>query len=421
MERNNLIKKVLVITVIFLFISVNVIQSTSTIVEMKSTIPTFNDNTIYVGGSDPNNTKIQDAINNTNNDIEWSVTLNFNETDGKIDHGVFGEAPDANDGPPYDSYDQPKPPPPPMPPYIYTWFDDNLVFPYKLLFKDYRKYPDVYKVWNLSIQWVPPDYVTSTSLTISWNSSEVDNSEYTSVILYDDGGNPLKDMLTQNSYSFTCPAVTPQNFNIICNNLNNPPDVPDIDGPEYGRPGVKYTFYVEVVDPDEDSIYCMWDWGDGSYSAWLGPFDSGEITSASHDWNNGFYNIQVKAKDILGAESDWSDPLIIVIEDEPPRVEITKPVKALYIMNRKILPRLFRKTLILGSIDVTVNAVDDFSDIDRVEFYIDNDLKSITNSSPYIYTWTIKTLFRHRHAIKVVAFDNAGNIASGEIKVRKFL
>ena len=74
-----------------------------------------------------------------------------------------------------------------------------------------------------------------------------------------------------------------------------------------------------------------------------------------------------------------------------------------------------------GSIDVTVNAVDDFSDIDRVEFYIDNDLKSITNSSPYIYTWTIKTLFRHRHAIKVVAFDNAGNIASGEIKVRKFL
>ena len=358
MERNNLIKKVLAVAVILLFISVSVIQSTSTIVVMKSTMPTFNDNTIYVGGSGPNNyTKIQDAINDTNNDIEWSVTLNFNETDGKTDYVVFGEAPDANDGPPVDSYDEPKPPAPPMPPYVRTWFDDNLAEPYNLLFKDYRKYPDTYKVWNLSIQWVPYDYVTSTYLTISWNIDEVDNSEYTSVILYDDGGNPLNDMLTQNSYSFTCPAMTPQNFNIICKDLNNPPDVPDIDGPEYGRPGVKYTFYVEAVDPDEDSIYCMWDWGDDSYSAWLGPFGSGEVISASHAWSYGFYNIRVKAKDILGAESNWSDPLILIIEDEPPMVEITKPEKALYLRNRKILPRFFRKTLILGSIDVTVDVV----------------------------------------------------------------
>ncbi|EMR74916.1 hypothetical protein MBGDF03_01081 [Thermoplasmatales archaeon SCGC AB-540-F20] len=243
------------------------------------------------------------------------------------------------------------------------------------------------------------------------------------MILYDDGGNPLKDMLTQNSYSFTCPAMTPQNFNIICKHLNNPPDVPDIDGTEYGKPGVKYTFYVEVVDPDEDSIYCMWDWGDGSYSAWLGPFGSGEVISASHVWSYGFYNIRVKAKDILGAESNWSDPLTLIIEDEPPMVEITKPEKALYLRNRKILPRFFRKTLILGSIDITVDAVDDFSGIDRVEFYIDNDLKSFDNSSPYIYIWTKDkiTLFRHRHTIKVVAFDNAGNSVSDEIKVRKFL
>ncbi|EMR74915.1 hypothetical protein MBGDF03_01080 [Thermoplasmatales archaeon SCGC AB-540-F20] len=164
MERNNLIKKVLAVAVILLFISVSVIQSTSTIFVMKPTMPTFNDNTIYVDGSvHPNNyTKIQDAINDINNDIEWSVTLNFNETDGKTDYVVFGEGPDANDGPPVDSYDEPKPPPPPMPPYVHTWFDDNLAEPYNLLFKDYRKYPDAYKVWNLSIQWAPSDYVTST-------------------------------------------------------------------------------------------------------------------------------------------------------------------------------------------------------------------------------------------------------------------
>ena len=422
MKKNNLIKKGVVVAVFVLFIGMSFIPSTGTTDVKQITFSSSNGDTLYFSGSGPNNNaKIKDAINDTNNDIEWSVTLNFNETDGKSDYVVFGEAPDANDGGLPDSYDAPKPPAPPTP-YIRAWFDDNLPTPYDILGKDYRKYPDVYKIWNLSIQWVPSDYVTHTSVTISWNIGEVDDSEYISVILYDDGGNPLKDMFTQNSYSFTCLAITPQSFNIICKNLNYPPDVPDIDGPEYGRPGVKYTFYVEIFDPDEDSIYCMWDWDDGSYSAWLGPFGSGKVISASHSWSKGFYNIRVKAKDILGAESNWSDPLIIVMEDEPPMVEIAKPEKALYIRNRKILPRFFRKTLILGGIDVTVDAVDDFSGIDMVEFYIDNELKSVDNSSPYTYTWTRDRLrFIHLHVLKVIAYDYCGNMASDKIIVRRFL
>ena len=86
------------------------------------------------------------------------------------------------------------------------------------------------------------------------------------------------------------------------------------------------------------------------------------------------------------------------------------------------MPRFFRKTFIPGSIDVTVDAVDDFSGIDEVEFYIDNDLKLVDNSSPFTYTWTGDkiTILRHRHTIKVVAFDNAGNSASDKINVRKF-
>ena len=71
--------------------------------------------------------------------IVWDVTLNFNESGGRIDYVVFGEAPDANDGPPADSYDQPKPPAQ-MPPYVRAWFDDNLSSPYNQLSKDYREY-----------------------------------------------------------------------------------------------------------------------------------------------------------------------------------------------------------------------------------------------------------------------------------------
>jgi len=148
-------------------------------------------------------------------DVEWEVRLDFNEPDGAYAYAVFGEAPDANDGPPVDSYDEPKPPAP-MTPYIQTWFNDNLSEPYNLLLKDYRRYPDTYKIWNLSIQWVPSDYVTSTSIIISWNISEIEDIEYTSVILYNRERNPLTDMITQNSYSFNCPANEAQQFQIIC-------------------------------------------------------------------------------------------------------------------------------------------------------------------------------------------------------------
>jgi len=63
---NNSIKKGVVVAVILLFVSVSVIPSTGTTVVKKSTMPTFYDgNTLYVGGSGPNNyTRIQDAIDN---------------------------------------------------------------------------------------------------------------------------------------------------------------------------------------------------------------------------------------------------------------------------------------------------------------------------------------------------------------------
>ena len=187
-------------------------------------------------------------------DIEWSVTLNFNETDGKTDYVVFGEAPDANDGPPADSYDQPKPPAQ-MPPYVRAWLNDNLTEPYNILLKDYRKYPDTNKVWNLNIQWI--NYSGgSTEINITWNPDDVDDSEYTSVILYSPEGNPLKDMTTQNSYSFTCPVAIPQNFKIICESLNNPPYEPNTPDPVNGAPDVDINAELSWIgaDPDGDLV-----------------------------------------------------------------------------------------------------------------------------------------------------------------------
>jgi len=56
----------------------------------------------------------------------------------------------------------------------------------------------------------------------------------------------------------------------------------------------------------------LFDWGDGKFSEWIGPKDSGEEVTASHTWaSEGNFSIRVKAKDDHGILSEWSDPLSI--------------------------------------------------------------------------------------------------------------
>ena len=81
------------------------------------------------------------ANDNASRSITWDVRMDMSGETGAADYVVFGEAPDANDGPPADAYDEPKPPAPPTP-YVRGWFNDYLSSPYNRLWKDYREYPD---------------------------------------------------------------------------------------------------------------------------------------------------------------------------------------------------------------------------------------------------------------------------------------
>ena len=85
--------------------------------------------------------------------------------------------------------------------------------------------------------------------------------------------------------------------------------------------------YVTISDPDGDDLYIMIDYGDGEVTDWMGPYESGETVAINHEWGEpGTYYIRVKAKDIHGAESPWSDPFEIIIENTPPEVpEIDGP------------------------------------------------------------------------------------------------
>ncbi|MBN1280808.1 MAG: hypothetical protein JXA00_04080 [Candidatus Thermoplasmatota archaeon] len=99
-----------------------------------------------------------------------------------------------------------------------------------------------------------------------------------------------------------------------------------------------------------------------------------------------------------------------------PIIEITKPINALYIFNFPIL--YITVPVILGTVDVNVTATDNDSGIDRVEFYVDNQLKTSDPSAPYSWVWSERAFFYY--TLKVVAYDKAGNSDYKELKVWKF-
>ncbi|MBU0497708.1 MAG: hypothetical protein KKG04_07125, partial [Candidatus Thermoplasmatota archaeon] len=138
--------------------------------------------------------------------IIWDATLDISEPSGIHDIILFGEAPDAGDGTPPDLYDIPKPPLY-LPPFIRAWFNDNLPRPYDALSQDYRTFPAYEKTWNLTIQWTPADYTSSTEITISWNQTVLRKSPYKHLMLTNENYTALTDLLQAQSYSFTCPAL----------------------------------------------------------------------------------------------------------------------------------------------------------------------------------------------------------------------
>ena len=115
---------------------------------------------------------------------------------------------------------------------------------------------------------------------------------------------------------------------------SNPPAQPTKPiGNTLGVWNKEYTYTSSTTDPDGDDIYYLFDWDDGTTSGWLGPFSSGQTGTASHSWTDlGTYYIKVKAQDVNGAGSPWSDPLTVVITDNippnPPTITGPTDVKA---------------------------------------------------------------------------------------------
>lgn len=89
--------------------------------------------------------------------------------------------------------------------------------------------------------------------------------------------------------------------------LNHPPESPTIQGHTKGAIKDEQTFQICSMDTDADAVFYLCVWGDDSNETWIGSYKSGQQTSVNHTWNKrGTYIIRVKAKDVHGAESDWT-------------------------------------------------------------------------------------------------------------------
>ncbi|KYK23709.1 hypothetical protein AYK21_02190 [Thermoplasmatales archaeon SG8-52-2] len=119
---------------------------------------------------------------------------------------------------------------------------------------------------------------------------------------------------------------------------STPPEIPEQpEGPAEGVVGIEYDFTTRTTDPENDNIYYRFDWGDGTFSNWLGPYPTGDTVTGSHSWEyGGNYEIRVKARDDNGSkETTWSAPFPIYIAGGP-ELEIDIIKGGLFKVNTKI-------------------------------------------------------------------------------------
>ena len=100
---------------------------------------------------------------------------------------------------------------------------------------------------------------------------------------------------------------------ILFTDSNSPPETPDRpSGVEQGKVGEEYIFNTVTTDAESDELYYKWNFGNGNFSEWIGPFNSGEQANVTYKWpKRGTYEVRVKARDQHRAESPWSDPLAV--------------------------------------------------------------------------------------------------------------
>ena len=129
------------------------------------------------------------------------------------------------------------------------------------------------------------------------------------------------------------------------------------------------------------------------------------------------YYWEVVAKDEDGLYRNGPVWSFYTIDTEPPNINITNPqIGYLYISGNQKRETLLGGTGIIGEILIQFSATDNFA-IDKIEFYIDNQLKYSDDDGFYYWNWDEKAFGKYN--LTAIAYDLAGNTNSHEIDVWK--
>lgn len=171
----------------------------------------------------------------------------------------------------------------------------------------------------------PPPKIVNNQTDITYNPGTMDynTTYYWKIVSWDNHGASSSGP----TWEFTTITIP-----------NQPPNKPDKPaGETNGKINIPYTYTTKTIDLDGDQVWYWWDWGDGNSGLWDGPYTSNTTASNTHTWTTkGTYSIKVKAKDISGNESAWSDPLAVSMPMSNPQSQnpiiINQLLQKIYIL-----------------------------------------------------------------------------------------
>lgn len=192
------------------------------------------------------------SIRQRADNLTWNCQMNIS-AGSEIDFVIFGEHPDASDGPPRDSHDVLNPPLSPGG-LLDGYLDDGLLIPYDKLTIDARSYPDTSKTWNFTIT-----YYGSATITLTWNPAKILASEYSYVNLTNESGTVLVDMLNESSHEFDISYV-PVNFHIECTAINADGPVINDQSEDTAETGDDFIINASITDDNGIDEACIEYW-----------------------------------------------------------------------------------------------------------------------------------------------------------------
>jgi len=205
---------------------------------------------------------------------------------------------------------------------------------------------------------------------------------------------------------------------------NRPPEPPVIHGPPAAGFGIALNYSAVSDDYEGDTISYKWDWGDGNVSDWIGPYNAGEPMTTNHSWGaEGAYVIKVKAKDVTGNVSDWSEyPVSIAQQISFNNLKAGYIYFRIFTFNKSFfyinLLDALGAAVIFSTSDLVVNATASNA-VQAVRFeamipLIEEPLVRIDNDSSNGFSATLN-LTRGLYQVTIFAYDADGNLIDGQI------